>query len=173
MDKAEDKPHSKPDETITPTEDREDEISEDEDSVDEDGGDEDDTVTTASAEDLLVERLEIWKQTDEQSIRFQFSLKNAGDTGKKIRGYTFIVLKPEKGSQEPSRGSPWTPLKDGLPTIFKRGQFFSIARFKYVRGTVPQIQDVQRFETATIYVYTESGDLLIEKVFDINDILRS
>jgi len=162
-DGADENPDSESEESTAP----------DEDSDDEDGNDEDDALASVSAEDILVDKLEIWKQVGEQAIRFQFSLKNIGASGRKMKGYTFVVLKPGEGSSEIPRGSPWTPLKDGQPTIYKRGQFFSIARFKYVRGTVPQIQDVQRFETATIYVYTESGDLLIEKVFDVNDILRS
>ena len=132
-----------------------------------------DSVETVSEEALEVDKLEIWNQSGEHSVRFQFSLKNVSATGDKIKGYTFVVLKPGEGSSEPSRGSPWTPLEDGQPTIFKRGQFFSIARFKYVRGKIPQIQDVERFKTATIFVYTESGNLLIEKVFDVADILRS
>jgi hypothetical protein len=132
-----------------------------------------DTVEAVSEEALEVDKLEIWKQSGERSVRFQFSLKNVSATGKKIKGYTFVVLKAAEGSAEPSRGSPWTPLEDGQPTIFKRGQYFSIARFKYVRGKIPQIQDVERFKTATIYVYTETGNLLIEKVFDVADILRS
>jgi hypothetical protein len=135
--------------------------------------DDPDTVAIVSEGKLLVEKLEIWEKAEERSLRFQFSLKNVGETGEKVKGYTFVVLKAEDGSHELSRGSPWTPLKDGLPTIYKRGQFFSIARFKYVRGTVPQIQDVGRFKTATIYVFTESGDLLIEKIFQVNEILRS
>ncbi len=126
-----------------------------------------------SAESLLVEKLEIWKEVAQRSLKFQFSLKNVGTQGRKVKGYTFVVLKGGEGSKEPARGSPWTPLKDGLPTIFKRGQYFSIARFKYVRGTIPQIQDVERFKTATVYVFTEKGDLLIQKVFDVPDILRS
>lgn len=129
--------------------------------------------TSVSAQDLLVENLEIWSQKDKKAVRFRFSLKNAGDSGNKIKGYTFVVLKPDAGSSEPSRGSPWTPLKDGRPELYKRGQYFSIARFKYVRGTMPQIQDVTRFKTATIYVYTESGDLVLEKVYNMADVLRS
>lgn len=150
----------------------------DEDSDDEHRNDEDDNVendpgTSFSAHDLLVDKLEIWKHEGGQAIKFQFSLKNVGDSGRKISGYTFVVLKPGEGSSEVARGSPWTPLEDGQPTIYKRGQYFSIVRFKYVRGTVPQIQDVERFKTATVYVYAESGDLLTEKVFDIDEILKS
>lgn len=145
----------------------------DKDGDDEDRNDEDAAVAPVPAEDLLVDNLEIWKQEEGLAVKFQFILKNAGASESKIQGYTFLVLKPEEGSSEVPRGSPWTPLKDGQPTIYKKGQYFSIARFKYVRGTVPQIQDVERFQTATIYVYTESGDLLVEKVFDIDDVLRA
>lgn len=132
----------------------------------------DEAAEPVSTEDLLVENLEIWQDVAARSVRFQFSLKNVGTPGRKIRGYTFVVFKPKEGSQEPARGSPWTPLKDGRPTIFKRGQYFSIARFKYVRGTFPQIQYVERFENATIYVFTETGSLLLEKVYDVDEILR-
>ena len=141
--------------------------------TDEDEAESGDDVEQVSPEDLLVENLEIWREVEARSVKFRFSLKNVGVPGSKIRGYTFVVFKPEEGSQEPARGSPWTPLKDGRPTIFKRGQYFSIARFKYVRGTVPQIQYVERFETATIYVFTETGSLLLEKVYDVDEILRS
>jgi hypothetical protein len=134
---------------------------------------ENDAVASIATEPLEVDKLQIWKTAGQRSIKFQFSLKNVSATGEKIKGYTFVVLKPVEGSTEPARGSPWTPLENGKPAIFKRGQYFSIARFKYVRGSMPQIQDVNRFETATIFVYTELGELLLEKVFYVDDILKS
>ncbi len=124
-------------------------------------------------ESLLVEKLQVWPEARDDSVRFQFHLKNIDPLGRKIKGYAFVVFKPEQGSQEPLRASPWTPLKDGRPTIYKRGQYFSIARFKLVRGRVPQIQDVGRFKTATVYVYSETGSLLLEKVYEVDDIVRS
>jgi len=122
---------------------------------------------------LTVEQLEIWQAAGDNSAKFQFSLKNTDAQGRKATGYTFVVLKPDEASQDPARGSPWTPLTDGKPTTFKRGQFFSIARFKYVRGSISHIHDATRFKTATVYVYTEEGDLWIEKAFDIDAVLRS
>lgn len=126
-----------------------------------------------SSESLLVEKLQVWPEAGKHAVKFQFDLKNIDPVGKKVRGYAFVVFKPEEGSQEPLRASPWTPLKDGRPTIYKRGQFFSIARFKLVRGRVPQIQDLKRFKTATVYVYSEAGSLVLEKVYAVEDILRS
>lgn len=126
-----------------------------------------------SRDSLTVEQLEIWQAAGDNSAKFQFSLKNTDAQGRKATGYTFVVLKPDEASQDPARGSPWTPLTDGKPTTFKRGQFFSIARFKYVRGSISHIHDPTRFKTATVYVYTEEGDLWIEKAFDIDAVLRS
>jgi hypothetical protein len=38
---------------------------------------------------------------------------------------------------------------------------------------MPQIQDVGRFKTATVYVYSETGSLLLEKVYEVKDIVGS
>jgi len=126
-----------------------------------------------SSESLVVENLQVWPKAEDYSVRFQFDLKNMDPMGTQINGYAFVVFKPEEGSQDPLRASPWTPLEDGKPSIYKRGQYFSIARFKLVRGRVPQIQDVGRFKTATVYVYSETGSLLLEKVHEVEDIVRS
>ncbi len=122
---------------------------------------------------ITVEGLEIWPTPDGTSVKFQFSLRNIDPENKKIRGHTFVVLEAEEGSDEPTRVSPWTPLKDGRPSMFKRGQYFGIAQFKYVRGRFPDMRDVKRFKTATIYVYSESGKLLVEEVYELDKILRS
>ena len=130
-------------------------------------------VETASFEGISVEGPEIWPTAEGTAVKFKFSLRNIDPEGKKIRGHTFVVLEPEEGSKEPARVSPWSPLQDGKPTMFKRGQYFGIARFKYVGGTFPDMQDVQRFKTATIYVYSESGELLVQEVYEVDKILRS
>lgn len=122
---------------------------------------------------LSVEKLKLWKEVENAVLKFQFNLKNSNPNGTKIKGYTFVVLKPEQGSPERLRSSPWTPLKEGNPTVYKRGQYFSIARFKFVRGNFPGIERVEAFKTATIYVYSETGGLIVEKVYEVSDILRS
>jgi outer membrane biosynthesis protein TonB len=128
---------------------------------------------TVSSDSLLVANFQVWPKAEDYSVRFQFDLKNMDPMGRKVNGYAFVVFKPEEGSDEPLRACPWTPLEDGKPTIYKRGQYFSIARFKLVRGRMPQIQDVGRFKTATVYVYSETGSLLLEKVHEVEDIVRS
>jgi hypothetical protein len=142
-------------------------------SIDEATDTTDEPVETASFDSISVEGPEIWPTAEGTAVKFKFSLRNIDPEGNKIRGHTFVVLEPEEGSNEPPRVSPWAPLQDGKPTIFKRGQYFGIARFKYVGGTFPDIQDVRRFKTATIYVYSESGKLLVQEVYELDKILRS
>jgi len=123
---------------------------------------------------MSVDNLEIWQEPDESDVfKYQFALKNIDRENGKIPGYTFLVLKPKDGSGESHRAFPWTPLKNGVPGIFKRGQYFSIARFKFVRGTLTDVNTIDRFEVATIYVYSYTGDLLVKKVFDMAEIFKS
>lgn len=127
----------------------------------------------ASPEIVLIEKLEIRQEGESDSVRFKFSLKNIDPQGRRIKGYTFVVLKPEKGSQEPLMVSPWTSLKNGRPTLFRRGQYFSIARFKFVSGTFRGVKTIEPFKTATVYVYSETGDLMAEEVYEVDKILRA
>jgi len=122
---------------------------------------------------ILVKHLEIWQEPGDNAFKFQFALNKVDDESGRIAGHTFVVLKPEEGSREPVRAFPWSPMKDGKPAIFKRGQYFSIARFKFVRGKLTDVSTMNRFKTATVYVYSDTGDLLAEKVFEVGKILRS
>ncbi|NVL90849.1 MAG: hypothetical protein HWN69_07650 [Desulfobacterales bacterium] len=123
---------------------------------------------------MSVDNLKIWQEPDESDVfKYQFALKNIDRESGKIPGYTFLVFKPKEGSGESHRAFPWTPLKDGVPGIVKRGQYFSIARFKFVRGTLTDVNTIDRFKVATIYVYSYTGDLLVKKVFDMAEIFKS
>jgi hypothetical protein len=68
---------------------------------------------------------------------------------------------------------PSTPLENGLPSNFKDGHYFSIARYTSIQGTLREVASVGRFETATVYAYSDTGNLLVEKVFEVRNTLRS
>jgi len=126
-----------------------------------------------SAANILVKNFEIWQKADSNAFKFRFALKKVDHERDRIAGHTFIVLRPEEGSEAPVRTFPWSPLKDGKPAIFKRGQYFSITRFKFVSGTLTGVDTINHFKIATVYVYSDTGDLLVEEVFEVGDILRS
>lgn len=122
---------------------------------------------------VRVESFQIWPVNDNTAVRFKFKLENASPIDIKIRGYTFVALEPDEIEEEPVRVAPWSPLKDGEPSLIKRGQYFGISRFKYVQVTLPDVVDVTRFRNATVYVYSETGTLLHKQVWKVEDALRS
>ena len=134
---------------------------------------EDEILSPLSPARILVKDLEISRKSHGSPFKFQFALKNVDREGGRVAGYTFVVFKPAEGSGEPIRSFPWSPLKNGMPAIFKRGQYFAIAHFKFVRGTLTDVTTIHRFKTATVYVYSENGDLLVEKVFEVDNLSRS
>lgn len=135
--------------------------------------DEDKIAQSLSPASIQVRNLEIWRNADGNAFKYRFALKNVDEERDKIAGHTFVVLRPEEGSQEPIRPFPWSLLKDGKPVIFKRGQYFSIARFKFVSGTLTGVDTIEHFKFATVYVYSDTGDLLVKEVFEVDKILRS
>jgi len=133
-----------------------------------------DPAKSVPAQRLAVEEFEMWQDEHGDSLKFQFALKNTDPQHRKVKGYIFVVLKPEKGSQEPAIAYPQTPLKDGKPAVFQKGEYFSISRFKRVFGSFPAFKAIGYFiKTATVYAYSDKGSTLVEKVYEVDDILRS
>lgn len=123
---------------------------------------------------ISVENLEIWREHGDNALRFQFVVKNPNRESGKITGYTFLVLTPREGAIDVVRRVfPQTRLEYGRPSNFKAGQYFSISRYKFVRGSLPGVNMIHRYGTATIYAYSTTGDLLVDAVFEISKVLRS
>jgi hypothetical protein len=123
---------------------------------------------------VAVDKLEIWRKPGGNDFRFRYVVKNANREGGKISGYTFLVLTPHESSPAvPPRVFPGTSLVGGKPSDYRRGLYFSIARYKSVDGTLTDISTIGRYRTATIYAYSDTGNLLMERAFDISDVLRT
>jgi len=99
-------------------------------------------------------------------VRYEFFLKNKQPRKKAVSGYTFVLLKPDKGDPTSWRISPKRALHEGRPKNFKRGQLFSIARFKIVKGYIKDTESIDYWEEAVVLGYSYSGELVLEKVFD-------
>jgi len=127
---------------------------------------------TASSS-VRVTNFRIWPTNENTSVRYKFKLENVSPKDITISGYTFVALVSGTGSDEPIRIAPWSPMEDGEPSLIKRGQYFGISRFKYVRGTLPDIRDATRFENVTVYVYSDTGKLLHKKVHPVDAALQS
>jgi hypothetical protein len=129
------------------------------------GGTEEETRVMTSAP-VSVEKLEIERKGEKALFDYRFIVKKVGQDAR-VKGYTFLVLQPEEGSEEPPLVRPLVPLENGRPASFEKGQFFSITRYKPVSGSFTH-EAVEWFTRATVYVFSEDGEVMVEKVFELN-----
>jgi hypothetical protein len=130
-------------------------------------------VKSVSTARISVRNLEIWQEPDGGAFKFQFMLNNVDREAGKVAGYAFLALKPKEDSGSRLRVFPRSRMEDGKPADLKSGRRFSIARYTFIRGALTNVSSLERFNTATVLVYSRAGDLLVEKRFDVSRILRS
>jgi hypothetical protein len=116
--------------------------------------------------DMIVEGFNLHKDPQTKHVRYKFILKHKKPRKKAMSGYTFVLLKPVKGDPTSWRISPTRDLQDGRPKKFNMGQLFSIARFKMVQGVIQDTESTDAWEEAVVLVYSSSGELILEKVFE-------
>lgn len=102
------------------------------------------------------------------SLRIRFTVKNISNEIEPISGNIFVILKP--GTDDPM---DWVPIPSvnlvaGKPAESRKGQFFSIRRFKPVRFIITDRADYKKFKDATVFVYARSGELVTQKTFPLN-----
>jgi hypothetical protein len=78
------------------------------------------------ARTLRVEKFKMWRESEGNPLKFGFTVRSVDPQAKTIKGYTFVVLKPEKGCQEPAASFPQTLLENGRPTLFQRGRLLTL-----------------------------------------------
>lgn len=117
---------------------------------------------------VSIEELNVSHEAASDTFRAQFILRNTGPDSNLVSGYTAVILKKLNTQPDNWLTLPTLKLAEGVPAGDKKGQYFSIARFKTVRFMVKSKMDPRQFNTATVYVFDENKDLLLEKNFSLN-----
>jgi len=117
---------------------------------------------------VSIEELNVSHEAAGDTFRAQFILRNTGPDSNPVSGYTAVILKKLNAQPDNWLTLPTLKLAAGVPAGNKVGQYFSIARFKTVRFMVKSKMDPRQFHTATVYVFDENKDLLLEKNFSLN-----
>ncbi|MEW6671399.1 MAG: hypothetical protein AB1427_06820 [Thermodesulfobacteriota bacterium] len=125
-------------------------------------------VAQESVLKVSIEEFNVSHETASDTFRAQFVLRNSGPDLNPVSGYTAVILKKLNAQPDKWLTLPTLRLAAGVPTGNKRGQYFSIARFKTVRFMVKSKMEPDQFDSATVYVFDANGNLLIEKDFSIN-----
>jgi hypothetical protein len=78
-------------------------------------------------------------------------------------------LKPDNKIKDHWLVVPTSALKNGIPSEYRKGQYFSIAHFKPVKFRIKNQSDPEFFKKASIVIFNDQGDLIFEKLIDITE----
>ena len=117
---------------------------------------------SVSADDLIV-----FHQPDLNTLRVQYMLRNTGSKAHAIAGRSVVILK-NKGDHDQKKWLilPRVPLVSGKPSG-KKGRNFSIFNLKTMKFRANDQTGPGQFNIATVYIYSTTGDLMLEKDFPV------
>ncbi len=113
---------------------------------------------------VAIENFQISNRSADNKLKIQFKIKNTSPHSRRVSGHAIVVLKGEQTNWLPI---PWMPLVDGRPRGKQRGHSFGINYFKTMRLSTRSPKFPEKFQTASVYVFTRSGELLLEKGYSV------
>jgi len=85
-----------------------------------------------------------------------------------ISGRVFVVLSYEEGSGINQWVVPTVPLENNIPTVPRRGQYFSIAHFKPVKFRIRNIPNPELYTKAVVLVFGKENTLILNEEINIS-----
>lgn len=116
---------------------------------------------------VTIEKFRVKKEKNNNDLLVRFDIRKIATVDGDVSGRIFIVLKPEKASQDQWLVVPTAVLKDGIPSEYAKGQYFSISNFKPVKFRIKNQPAPDFFDLAAIFIFNEEKDLIFEKQVDI------
>jgi uncharacterized coiled-coil protein SlyX len=114
-----------------------------------------------------VRRVNIDYQSKRNLLRCDFRIYNTSKPKKALAGRTVVVLKNMDEPPIKWLAVPSVQLADGVPNG-KDGKFFKINNYRTMKLRAYGLKPPVRFNTASIYVYTNEGSLLFNRQIPIN-----
>ena len=124
---------------------------------------------------VSIEKFKVLKDGQNQDLLVRFDIRNVSEQPGDVAGYIFTVLWPDTGdASEDAKTNEWlvvptTTLERGIPTGYKKGQYFSIAHYKPVKFRIKNQSRPDFFTKASIFVFNTKGELIFEKLIDITE----
>ncbi len=116
---------------------------------------------------VLIEKFTLLKDSHSKFLHIGFDIRNNSDKPGGISGRIFTILKPDKSDPSNWLAVPSVPLKNGIPDVYKKGQYFSISHYKPVRFKVESGLSSGDYKYAAVYIFNEDGNLVDETFFDL------
>ena len=112
---------------------------------------------------VAIEEFKLSVKSGNNSLRVQFKLKNTSPYSQHVSGHAIVVLKGEEIPPNLWVALPGISLIEGKPTGRQQGNAFGISNFKIMRFTASKPQSPEKFQTASVYVFAQTGELLLEQ----------
>jgi len=112
-----------------------------------------------------VEDFNIISMDDPTKVKIQFKVKNTSPNSQRVSGHSIVVLNGDPLKPEKWFAIPQMKLVDGKPTGERRGHAFAINYFRTMRLTTNVPPSPDQYTSATVYVFSGDGELLLEKNF--------
>jgi hypothetical protein len=114
-----------------------------------------------------VENFKASHESANKNIVVQFKVKNTSRAQQKAAGRIVVVLKGDDLQTDQWLVMPAVGLAGGKPSG-KRGRSFSIQRFLTMNLTSKAPHYSDQLQTAVVYVFAKTGELLREQDFPVN-----
>jgi hypothetical protein len=116
---------------------------------------------------VALENFKVSRESGNKNLNAEFKIKNTSTAPQRVDGRIVVVLKGDDLQLDQWLVMPAVGL-DGDKPSGKRGKSFSIQRFRTMNLTsiAPNYSD--QFESAAVYVFTNTGELLLEQEFSVN-----
>ena len=115
---------------------------------------------------VAVEDFSVAYEPDGKNLNAQFKIKNAGPESQPVSGRTVLVLKGDDLPTNQWLVMPAVTMAGEVPSG-KKGKLFSIRRFRTMNFTFKSPDYFDEFQTAVVYVFLRSGELLLEEDFPV------
>jgi hypothetical protein len=118
-------------------------------------------VFSVAVENFKVSR--VWGSTN---VNAEFKIKNTSPESQKVSGHAVVILKGDDLPKHKWLVIPAVDLVGDRPSG-KRGKRFSIQRFRTMRFTARTPDDSGEFQTAAVYVFLTTGELVLQQEFPV------
>ncbi len=125
------------------------------------------SVIPAKLPETSVEDFVVLFEPGSNILKVQFKIINTFSNSQPVSGHAFVILKDDDVDESRWLIFPRVALASGKPSLYKKGQYFSIYRFKTVKFKAQNETEPKRFKNAMVLVYSVKGDLLLEKSYPV------
>ncbi len=123
--------------------------------------------THRSGLSVAIENFQVSLKSGVNSLRVQFKLKNTSPYSQHVSGHAIVVIKGEEIQQNQWMSLPGMSLVEGKPTGRQQGSAFGISNYKIMKFTARKLLSPEKYQTASVYVFTRTGELLLEQDFPV------